>query len=66
MKRTTAGHEAVDHKDQIVHAWRVSQLTRLGIPRALAEAHADRLDWHHIAELVQRGCSPLLALRIVC
>jgi hypothetical protein len=65
MKRTTVSHEAVDRKDQIVHAWRVSQLTRLGIPRVLAEAHADRLDWHHIAELVQRGCPPLLALRIV-
>jgi len=48
-----------------VHAGRVSQLTRLGIPGALAEAYADRLDWHQIARLVQRGCPPLLALRIV-
>jgi hypothetical protein len=43
----------------------VSQLTRLGIPRPLAEAYADHLDWHQIAELLQRGCPPRLALRIV-
>ena len=34
-------------------------------PGALAEAYADRLDWHQIAALVKRGCPPLLALRIV-
>jgi hypothetical protein len=65
MKPTIAGHEAVDRKERPVHAWRVSQLTRLGIPGSLAEAYADRLDWHQIAKLVQRGCPPLLALRIV-
>jgi hypothetical protein len=65
MKPTIAGHEAVDHKERPVHAWRVSQLTRLGIPGSLAEAYADHLDWHQIARLVQRGCPPLLALRIV-
>ncbi len=31
----------------------------------LAEAYADHLDWHQIAELLQRGCPPRLALRIV-
>jgi hypothetical protein len=31
-------------------------LTRLGIPGALAEVYADRLDWHEVARLVQRGC----------
>ena len=65
MKPTSADHEAVDRKERAVHAWRVSQLTRLGIPGSLAEAYADRLDWHQIAKLVQRGCPPLLALRIV-
>jgi hypothetical protein len=43
----------------------VAQLTRLGIPGTLAEIYADQLDWHQIATLVRRGCSPLLALRIV-
>jgi hypothetical protein len=35
------------------------------MPGALAEAYADRLDWHQVARLVRRGCPPLLALRIV-
>ena len=65
MKPTMGGHEAVDREKRPVHAWRVSQLTRLGVPGALAEAYADRLDWHQIAALVKRGCPPLLALRIV-
>jgi hypothetical protein len=43
----------------------VSQLTHLGIPDSMAEADADHLDWHEIANLVRRGCPPLLALRIV-
>ena len=65
MKPTIIGHEAVNHDDLLVHTWRVAQPTRLGIPRSLAEAYADHLDWHQIARLVQRGCPPRLALRIV-
>ena len=65
MEPTITGHEAVNHDDLLVHNWRVAQLTRLGIPRSLAEAYADHLDWHQIARLVQRGCPPRLALRIV-
>jgi hypothetical protein len=65
MKRTITGHEAVNHHEPLVHNWRVSQLARLGIPRPLAEAYADHLDWHQLAELLQRGCPPRLALRIV-
>jgi hypothetical protein len=42
-----------------------AQLTRLGIPGSLAEVYADRIDWHQIARLVQLGCPPRLALRIV-
>jgi hypothetical protein len=49
-----------------VHDWRVSQLTRLGIPGLLAEVYADRIDWHQIARLVCHGRPPRLALRIVC
>lgn len=64
MKPTITGHEAVNHHEPLVHNWRVSQLTRLGIPRPLAEAYADHLDWHQIAEPLQRGCPPRLALRI--
>jgi hypothetical protein len=49
----------------LVHDWRVSQLTRLGIPVPLAEIYADCVDWHQVARLVQRGCPARLALRIV-
>jgi hypothetical protein len=62
---TIARHEAIDRDELLVHDWRVTQLTRLGIPRLLAEGAASRVDWHEIAGLVQRGCPPLLALRIV-
>ena len=65
MKPTVIGHEAVNHDDLLVHTWRVARLTWLGIPRSLAEAYADHLDWHQVARLVQRGCPPRLALRIV-
>ena len=66
MEPPTAEYDAIDHdRDRVlVHNWRVSQLTRLGIPRPLAEVYADRTDWHQIARLVQRGCPPRLALRI--
>jgi hypothetical protein len=57
--------EAIDQDSLPVHNWRAAQLKRLGIPGALAEAYADRLDWHQVARLVHRGCPPLLALRIV-
>ena len=64
MELTATGPQAMDREQQLVHDWRVSQLTRLGIPGSLAEVYADRIDWHQIARLVQRGCPPRLALRI--
>jgi hypothetical protein len=57
--------EDIDEDKSVVHEWRVTQLKRLGIPWPLAEADADHVDWHQIARLIQRGCSPRLALRIV-
>jgi hypothetical protein len=62
---TVAGHEAIDRDELLVHDWRVTQLTRLGIPGLLAEGAASHVDWHEIARLVQRGCPPLLAFSIV-
>jgi hypothetical protein len=47
-----------------VHEWRVTQLTRLGIPWPLAQAAAGHVDWHQVAKLVRRGCPPRLALQI--
>ena len=58
-------HEIIQGEHSRVHEWRVAQLTRLGIPGPLADALAARVDWHQIAALVQRGCPPWLALRIV-
>jgi hypothetical protein len=64
MNSAVTGHQASDRERLLVHDWRVARLTRLGIPVALAEVYADRLDWHQVARLVQRGCPPRLALRI--
>jgi hypothetical protein len=60
-------HEAIDHDDDdlLVREWRVTQLTRLGIPWPLAQAAAGHVDWHQVAKLVRRGCPPRLALQIL-
>ena len=63
MELTAACEQAMD-REQLVQDWRVSQLTRLGIPVPLAEVYADRVDWHQIARLVRRGFPPRLAMRI--
>jgi hypothetical protein len=60
--------EELDHKDREkrnVRAWRVEQLRSLGLPYVLADSFADRLDWHALASLVDRGCPLRLALEIV-
>jgi hypothetical protein len=64
MELAATGEQAKGREERSVHDWRVSQLTRLGIPAVLAETYADRIDWHQIARLVHRGCPPRLALRI--
>jgi hypothetical protein len=50
-----------------VFAWRRSQLERSGFPRRLAArvAHDGRYDLHRLIELVEHGCPPELALRIL-
>ena len=52
-------------EELLVHAWCTEQLRGLGLPRILAESFANLVDWHAVAELVARGCSPELALEIV-
>ena len=49
----------------LVHEWRAEQLQRLGLSRLMAEGFAGRIDWHDLAQLVARGCSPELALDIL-
>ena len=51
--------------DERVHHWRIEQLRGLGLSRRVAERFADLVDWHELADLVARGCSPDLALEIV-
>ena len=51
-------HKGLDEEELLVHNWRVDRLTRLGVPGSLAEVYADRLDWHQVARLVQRGWPP--------
>ena len=58
-------YEVIEHDDLLVHEWRVTQLTRLGIPWSLAQASAGHVDWHQVATLVRRGCPPRLALQIL-
>lgn len=52
-------------EEVLVHEWRVEQLQRLGVTHLIAEAFASVIDWHEVARLVERGCSPELALEIV-
>jgi hypothetical protein len=52
-------------EEYVVNAWRAEQLRRLGVSPTLAEVFAGLVDWHQIANLVERGCSAQLALEIV-
>ena len=52
-------------EDAQVYAWRVERLSDLGLSNLVASAVAPFVDWHEIASLVERGCSPELALEIV-
>lgn len=47
--------------------WRMTRLQRLGFPAELAArlAHDGRVDIHALLELVDRGCPPHLAARIL-
>ena len=54
-----------DPEELLVHEWRAEQLLRLGLPRTLAETFADFVDWHAMADLIESGCPPRLALEIV-
>lgn len=60
--------EELDHGDgekRVVREWRTEQLRRLGLPYVLADSLADRLDWHALENLVERGCPLHLAVDIV-
>jgi hypothetical protein len=62
MRSTTTREEAVD-----VMQWRREQLVRTGFapPLAAAIAKDTRYDLHALIELVEQGCEPALAARII-
>jgi len=57
------------HEDtgQEVVSWRRAQLAQAGFPLPLASrlARDGRYDLHALLELVDRGCAPALAVRIL-
>ena len=57
--------ESDPDEELVVHEWRTEQLSRVGLPQSIAETFADLVDWHALADLVERGCPPRLALEIV-
>ena len=66
MEQLTEIEQDVRGAEEIrIHAWRAAQLRRLGLTWLLAYTFAPLVDWHEVAELVERGCSPMLALEIV-
>ena len=62
-----AAQEIVETELDRVERWRTAELMRAGFPGDDAVALAARLDvdLHEAIELVQRGCPPGLAVRIL-
>ncbi len=54
-------------EDELVHGWRLEQLRKTGYPAGAAEAIASRhdIDLHLAIELLRRGCTTDLAVRIL-
>lgn len=54
-------------EEQRIETWRCEVLERAGYDRSFAERLARRhdVDLHRAVELVERGCSPQLALEIL-
>jgi len=62
-----AAHDIIETELDRVERWRTAELMRVGFPGDDAVALAARLDidLHEAVELVQRGCPPALAIRIL-
>lgn len=52
---------------QVVVQWRRAQLLQAGLPGSLAArvARDERYDIHELVQLVEHGCEPALAVRIL-
>jgi hypothetical protein len=62
-----AAHDIIETELDRVERWRTAELMRVGFPGDDAVALAARLeiDLHEAISLVQRGCPPELAIRIL-
>ncbi len=68
--RHTHSHMRTNTEDRTTHevvSWRRTQLARAGFPLSVAArlARDARYDLHALLELVDLGCSPALAVRIL-
>jgi hypothetical protein len=63
----TAAYEIVETESERVERWRTAELMRVGFAGDDAVVLAARMDvdLHEAIELVQRGCPPELAVRIL-
>jgi hypothetical protein len=62
-----AAYDIVETELERVERWRTAELMRVGFPGDDAVALAARtdIDLHEAIELVQRGCPPDIAVRIL-
>ena len=62
-----AAHEIIETELERVERWRTAELMRVGFAGDDAVALAARLDidLHEAIELIERGCPPELAVRIL-
>jgi hypothetical protein len=67
MRMDTAAYEIVEMESERVERWRTAELMRVGFAGDDAVVLAARtdVDLHEAIELVQRGCPPELAVRIL-
>lgn len=63
----TTAHEIIETELDRVERWRTAELMRVGFAGddAVALAACMDIDLHEAIELVQRGCPPELAVRIL-
>ena len=66
MQTGGSGTQAAPRSEEVV-AWRRRQLLGAGFPPTLAGALAEEsgFDLHALLQLVERGCPPVLAARIL-
>jgi hypothetical protein len=64
---TTVEPQVRPTEQELVEAWRAEALERAGYPEAAAAEIAMRhdVDLHRAVELLEQGCSPELALKIL-